>query len=231
MIVLNYKPIIYIMDCYIEFKKLQTDAIIPVRATEDSAGFDLFALEETVITGGCGNVLVPTGIAVNLPRSSYGRIAMRSGLAKNQHLGVSAGVIDYDYTGPIGVLVFASKIFATDAGNPFAVPRPFSYTIRKGERFAQLVIERISMSPGREIDYNSQLAFTATHIGFGSTGTGVNDSIKNIERRTDILHDSIKNTDTNSILANTASNTLAASNTSANTNANTIGNAGGTSTA
>jgi len=219
------------MDCYIEFKKLQTGAIIPVRATEDSAGFDLFALEETVITGGCGNVLVPTGIAVNLPRFSYGRIAMRSGLAKNQHLGVSAGVIDYDYTGPIGVLVFASKIFATDAGNLFEVPRPFSYTIRKGERFAQLVIECIRMSPGREIDYNSQLAFTATHIGFGSTGTGVNDSIiKNIERCTAILYDT--NTDTNSILANTDTNSIAAINTNsilANTDTNSI--AGGTSTA
>jgi len=93
------------------FKKLHPDAIIPTRGTSASAGFDLYALEDTLIVGGAGNVLVPTGIAVELANGTYGRIAMRSGLAVKQHLGVSAGVIDIDYTGPIGVVVFSNKIF------------------------------------------------------------------------------------------------------------------------
>jgi len=87
------------------FAKLHPDAIIPTRGTPVSAGFDLYALEDKLIVGGHGNILVPTGIAVKLPPNTYGRIAMRSGLALKQHLTVSAGVIDRDYVGPIGVLV------------------------------------------------------------------------------------------------------------------------------
>ena len=53
------------------FKKLYPDAIIPTRATERSAGYDLYALESRTIVGGEGFVLVPTGVAVKLSERTY----------------------------------------------------------------------------------------------------------------------------------------------------------------
>lgn len=139
------------------FKKMDPDAIIPKRATDMSAGYDLYALEERTITGGEGFVLVPTGIAVKLPADTYGRVAPRSGLAFKEHLTVGAGVIDRDYyPGKIGVLIACVKTNHT-------------YTIKKGERCAQLVIERILAEPAIEITEDSRLD-AQTHVGFGSTG-------------------------------------------------------------
>ncbi len=101
----------------IYFRKLYNDSIVPVRATPCAAAFDLYAYEDTIITGGAGNIMVSTGVAVQLPRGTYGRIAMRSGLAAREHLSVSAGVIDRDYTGEIKVLVFCSKVLDTTPTN------------------------------------------------------------------------------------------------------------------
>lgn len=188
------------------FTKLRPDAIIPKRGTEVSAGFDLYAAEDTLIVGGAGNFLVPTGVAVKLPKGTYGRIAMRSGLALNQHLTVSAGVIDVDYSGPIGVLVSSTKIFDIkdlgisvfhdEAKTPLKlddvnssdtsivkagldtveankeIVRPsitlHMYLIKKGERFAQLVVERVCYAPGIEVRLIEKEG--KEHIGFGSTG-------------------------------------------------------------
>lgn len=133
-----------------EFEVVSDGAKIPVRATSGSAGYDLFALESRTITGGEGSVLVPTGIAVKIPPGYYGRIAPRSGLALKQHIAVNAGVIDADYyPGPVGVILFGTK-------------NGHSYTIERGERFAQIIITAIAPADDR--------AAAQTHVGFGSTG-------------------------------------------------------------
>ncbi len=142
------------MEPQILFKKLNPDAIIPIRGTKSSAGFDLHAIEDTVV-GSHGNTLVHTGIAVALPAGTYGRIAMRSGLALKQHLNVSAGVIDMDYRGELGVIVYCTK------------PGSF-YTIRAGERFAQLVPELVNYCESSVVD--ELPAPDQYHGGFGSTG-------------------------------------------------------------
>ena len=203
----------------IQFKKLHADAIIPTRGTNNSAGFDLYALEDTIVIGGGGNVLVPTGIAVQLPEGTYGRIAMRSGLAVKQHLSVSAGVIDIDYTGGIGVVTYCTKLFDTnkihkrvhyvslqDNSTKWESPRewvdyesadesveydlessttenhlminsydqlcpvitPHLYVIKKGERFAQLIPEKISY-PEIIVVEQFQRQYEI-HLGYGSTG-------------------------------------------------------------
>jgi len=204
----------------IQFKKLHENATIPSRSTPNSAGFDLYALEDTIIIGGGGNVLVPTGIAVQLPEGTYGRIAMRSGLAVKQHLGVSAGVIDIDYTGGIGVVVFCSKIFDTsniltqniftqitddvhlrqaervgvkveywkedydlskstelsnlmDCYGNLLIPSvsPHFYVIKKGEKFAQLIPEKVSYATSQIVnEFNRTYS---QHLGYGSTGNGL----------------------------------------------------------
>ena len=161
----------------IQFSKLHPDAIIPTRGTPSAAGFDLYAQAETTINGCAGCVLVPTGIAIRIPEGCYGRIAIRSGHAYKHHLCVSAGVIDRDYQGSIGVMVYSPK--ASDA---FATPKninarwigdqpcvkPYEYTIQKGERFAQIIIERCSYESAvtvDKIDYDEPM-----HAGYGSTG-------------------------------------------------------------
>ncbi len=146
---------------HVLFKKLQDDAIIPVRATDNSAGFDLFAAEAVTVYHNNGNHLVKTGIAVRMPPNTYGRIAMRSGLAVREHLAVSAGVIDRDYDGGLGVVVFRT-LPPANGGTSY-------YTIKKGERFAQLVVENVCMLPGLEVDeFPPEDMYQ--HVGFGSTG-------------------------------------------------------------
>lgn len=135
--------------------KIEEGAIAPMRATSGAAGFDLYALEETTIHYDDGNVCVPTGVSVLLPHGTYGRIAMRSGLAYRHNLSISAGVIDIDYRGQIGVIVYNTQPGAR-------------YTIAKHERFAQLVIERCSYAEGMVVEILP--ASDSEHTGFGSTG-------------------------------------------------------------
>ena len=144
------------MDYVVQFKKLRPDAIIPTKGTSNAAGWDLYAVEDTFITGGMGVVAVPTGIAVQVPEGTYGRIAMRSGMALNGHFAVSAGVIDRDYTGEIKVLVYCMR-------NCGPVP------IGKGQRFAQLILEKVSYAPCVEVEEFAR-KFNS-HDGFGSTGS------------------------------------------------------------
>jgi dUTP pyrophosphatase len=140
----------------IKFCKLHEDAIIPTRGTPNSAGFDLYALKDTTIVGGEGNVIVPTGIKLQLPSGTYGRIAARSGLSVNQHMAVSAGVIDIDYSGEIGVVAFITKV-------------GHQYTIKRGDKFAQLVPEMISYANAEEVSDLSTEGIIV-HAGWGSTG-------------------------------------------------------------
>lgn len=140
----------------VKFKKLDADAIVPKRGTPLSAGFDLYALNDAEIVGGNGTVLVRTGMAIQIPPGTYARIAMRSGLGLKEHLSVTAGVIDRDYVGDIGVLVYCTKI-------------GHSYTIKRGERFAQLVIEKI-LYPHFEVVEKFESVAENEHFGFGSTG-------------------------------------------------------------
>lgn len=149
---------------YIKFK-MYPGAKMPSAGTQQSAGYDLYAVEEVTITGGAGNFIVKTGVVVELPAGTYGRIAMRSGLAVKEHLAVSAGVIDIDYKGEIGVIVFCTKI-------------GHEYTIKAGERFAQLVPEKVwygtSKNDGEleraDASQRIQVDVNDTHAGFGSTG-------------------------------------------------------------
>lgn len=65
----------------------------------------MFANEDKVV-GKQGKALVKTGVAVSVPFEHYGRIAPRSGLAWKHFIDVGAGVIDEDYRGEVGVVLF-----------------------------------------------------------------------------------------------------------------------------
>lgn len=128
-------------------------ARLPGRGSANAAGYDLFASQEVVIPAHTQK-LVPTGIAMRLPEGTYGRIAPRSGLAVKNAVNVHAGVIDRDYRGEVkGVLI--------NHGDQ-------EVTVKQGDRFAQLVVEKIAEPPVREV---AQLDDTERGTGgFGSTG-------------------------------------------------------------
>ena len=139
------------------FTQINDSAKLPTKGTTLSAGYDLYAAEGAIIEGGQGNVIVKTGVRVNLPIGTYGRIAMRSGLAVKEHLAVSAGVIDRDYKDEVGVVVFCTK-------------NAHVYEIKAGERFAQLIPEKIHESYPESDGTIEETSDIASHVGFGSTG-------------------------------------------------------------
>ena len=77
-------------------------ASLPAR---NAAGYDLVAVSEGIVEPQ-GSLVVALGIALEMPKGWYGRIASRSGLAVRNQLSVGAGVVDPDYRGEVKVLLF-----------------------------------------------------------------------------------------------------------------------------
>ncbi len=86
------------------FKRLNDDAIIPTKAHATDSGFDLYAAEDVIIEPG-ETVIVPTGVAVQLPEGYEAQVRPRSGVTAKTKLRVQLGTIDNEYTGEIGVIV------------------------------------------------------------------------------------------------------------------------------
>jgi len=134
-------------------RKLSPSASLPIRGSEDAAGFDLAAAEATVVKAG-GKAIVKTGLSIAIPWGTYARVAPRSGLAAKRMIQVGAGVVDYDYRGEVGVVLF-------NHGEE-------DFEVVVGDRVAQLVLEEISMAPCMEVESLDETTRGAG--GFGSTG-------------------------------------------------------------
>ena len=135
--------------------RLAPNAQLPVRATFGSAGYDLFSTDSYVVLPG-RRVVVSTGISIQLPPGTYGRIAPRSGLAVKHGLDILAGVIDPDYQGEIKVV-----LQNMDGQNPFV--------IRPGYRIAQLILENYTTTDVIEVEAPA-VPTERADAGFGSTG-------------------------------------------------------------
>jgi len=143
----------------LQFAKLSEFATIPTRGSIDSAGYDLYAAYDAVIPVG-HRKLIKTDIQIAVPSGCYARIAPRSGLAFKHGIDVGAGVVDADYRGNVQVLLF-NLDFMNQAEKP-------EFHVKKGDRIAQLVIEKIAMLELKECE-----TLTVTDRGaggFGSTG-------------------------------------------------------------
>jgi dUTP pyrophosphatase len=137
----------------IKVRRLAANAIIPGRSTEEAAGYDLHALHDVSIAP-TDIVQVNTGIAIQMPRGVYGRIAPRSGLAAKFGIDVMAGVIDSDYCGPLIVLL-------VNMGKR-------TVNFRAGDRIAQLILEQYLTPP---VVGSDELNITKRdQAGLGSTG-------------------------------------------------------------
>lgn len=143
---------------FIEVKKLNDKAKLPCRATADSAGADLCAcIDDDIALMPGERRLISTGIAIAVPTGFGGFVFPRSGLSSK--FGVSlancVGVIDSDYRGEVKVPVI----------NHSSEP----YTIKAGERIAQLVIMPVDLC---EYGFSDELDKTERgEGGFGSTGS------------------------------------------------------------
>merc|ERR1711973_899918 len=84
---------------------IKENALIPTKGSKTAAGYDLYSAYDYVIPAQ-GKVIAKTDISIRVPDGTYGRVAPRSGLAAKSHLDVGAGVIDQDYTGNVGVVLF-----------------------------------------------------------------------------------------------------------------------------
>ena len=94
---------------------------MPTKGSTRAAGHNLYASYGTEIPAG-GQVMVGTGIAIQLPHNIYGRIAPRSGLAVKHQLATNAGVIDSDYRGEVKVIPVnqEDKPYQVDQGDRIA---------------------------------------------------------------------------------------------------------------
>ena len=89
----------------IYFKRDDDNVKIPIKGSEYSAGFDLHANQDATIEPN-NQAMISTGIHCTLSSSEYYlRVAPRSGLAAKHGINVLAGVVDYDYTGEIKVIL------------------------------------------------------------------------------------------------------------------------------
>jgi len=134
-------------------KKLCIDAIVPTRGSVGSVGYDLYSSMDCTLCRS-ERALISTGIAIVLPHGVYGRVAPRSGLAVKYGIQVGAGVIDMDYTGEVKVVIFNHGYK--------------DFKVKKGDRIAQLIMERCETPSIEEIDSVEDTERGSD--GFGSTG-------------------------------------------------------------
>lgn len=142
----------------VNIKKLNDKAIVPTYGSEFAAGADLYAcLDEEVTVAPHTTVLIPTGIAMELPLGYAGLIYARSGLATKKGLAPAnkVGVVDCDYRGEVKVALH----------NHGETPQ----TVAAGERIAQMVITPYLAA---QFAVTEELSDTVRGAGgFGSTGT------------------------------------------------------------
>jgi len=141
----------------IALRRLDPDVPVPARAHEHDAGYDLHAAEDAVLEPGGGRCAVATGVAVAIPPGYAGFVQPRSGLALRH--GVTClntpGLIDAGYRDEIKVILV--NLDPTE-----------KYEVHRGDRIAQLVIQRVEDVEWREVD---ELPDSVRGTGgFGSTG-------------------------------------------------------------
>ena len=94
-----------VCDDTLRFVKMTENASAPYKGSEDAAGFDLCSAYDYEVQPH-GKVLALTDLQIAVPNGCYGRVAPRSGLAHKHFIDVGAGVIDRDYRGNVGVILF-----------------------------------------------------------------------------------------------------------------------------
>ena len=141
----------------VQFKKLRPDAIVPKYMTPGAAGLDLSAaIDEPIELRPGERRMISTGLSVEIPPGFEGSVRPRSGLARDHGVTLvnSPGTVDSDFRGALSVIVI-------NLGQS-------SFTMKPGERIAQMVIAPVAHAEVVEVKELSETARGAG--GFGSTG-------------------------------------------------------------
>ncbi|MBQ9638824.1 MAG: hypothetical protein IJV22_04635 [Bacteroidales bacterium] len=142
----------------IKVQRLSDNAIMPTKAHDGDAAYDLYCPEDTMVH--IGRNLIRTDIAITMPASICAFVRSRSGFSlfgvsgsdgKKHNARMVTGLIDSGYRGNIGVIVESYETF----------------TIAKGTRLAQL---QFSYVPFTTLEEVNELDITDRKGGFGSTG-------------------------------------------------------------
>lgn len=141
----------------VRFRLLRDGAVLPRYHSEQAAGLDLCACLEREVTLEPGRIaVIPCGFAMAMPAGYEGQVRPRSGLASKHAITLpnAPGTIDADYRGEVSVpLINLGKA---------------AYTVRGGDRIAQMVIAPVVRASIVEVE---ELEATARGVGgFGSTG-------------------------------------------------------------
>lgn len=119
----------------INFRKLHPDAKAPTYGTHNSAGFDLYSIEDKIINSG-ETVIVKTGIALEIPEGKAVFLWDRSGMGMNS-VHRLAGLLDSDYRGEYKIVLHNLK--------------KEHYKIKKGDKIVQGVIQDYYKAEFREV--------------------------------------------------------------------------------
>lgn len=131
---------------------LEKDAVMPYLAHATDAGYDLFSREDVTILPNC-RTAIDTGVHMAIPEGYEGHIRSRSSVMVKKGC-LTDGTIDSGYRGSIRVILFNLSGEQVE--------------IKKGERIAQIVIERVYTPKLEQVD---ELEATERgDSGFGSTG-------------------------------------------------------------
>ncbi len=140
--------------------RLDPDLPLPGQANDGDAGYDLVAREGVVLAAGGGRAAIPTGIALAIPPGFAGFVLPRSGLALRH--GVTCanapGLIDAGYRDELRVILVNLDV-------------THSYEVHRGDRIAQLVIQRFEAVAWHEVGSIVELPVSDRgQGGFGSSG-------------------------------------------------------------
>lgn len=133
------------------------DAHMPKYANENDAGMDIYAVEEVLIKSQ-ETVIVPTGLKVAIPIGYEIQIRPRSGMSFKTPLRLanSPGTIDAGYRDEIGIIIHNTSLHE-------------AYTIKKGDRIAQMVLQRVPKIVWNQVDNVVDIGEDRGG-GFGSSG-------------------------------------------------------------
>ena len=121
--------------------RLDPDLPLPAYARPGDAGLDLLARDDAHLPARGGRALVPTGLAIAIPAGYGGFVLPRSGLALRSGISVvnAPGLIDSGYRDEVKVV-----LLNTDPEH--------DYDVRRGDRIAQLVVQRVETVSWTEVD-------------------------------------------------------------------------------
>lgn len=167
----------------VKIKRLHPDAVIPKYAKPGDSGFDLVAVEDVIIAPG-ETVLVPTGLAFEIPPGYEMQVRPRSGISLRTKLRVanSPGTVDADFRGEVAVIVdnIAEEVTACNPcytlidGLTVRADEVYpagTYIIRAGNKIAQGVITTVERATFEVVDELTESERGTD--GFGSSGVRV----------------------------------------------------------